>query len=77
MSVFIFQCQQLYYLTSDDSVTLSDAMKTNMKAGENSNKCRIFLGTRKPLGRVARLSDLPAAVGWLLTDGAKLQTRQH
>lgn len=36
MSVLISQCPQLFYLTFDDSVTLTEAMKKKMKTGENS-----------------------------------------
>lgn len=38
MSEFIFPRPQLPGLTFDDSPTLNDGMKTNMKAGENSTE---------------------------------------
>lgn len=40
-------CPQLYYLTFDGNVTVSDAMKTKMKAVEMSNKSWVFLATCK------------------------------
>lgn len=66
MPVLFFSCSQLYFLTYDGSVTLSETV-TNMDAGKKWKKCFIFLHRRKTFGymNVFLVYQLPLNASWL------------